>query len=56
MIFGRKKLLQRSYVSDIDQFLKAFDKKPEASSVSRRAEEAKYREIARLRDGKGVPQ
>jgi hypothetical protein len=49
-MFGQKKPLLRSYVSEIDRFLQAFDQKPEASSVSRRAEEAKYERIHRLRD------
>lgn len=42
--------LQREYVSELDQFLSSFDKKPEASSVSRRSEEASYAKLNRLRD------
>jgi hypothetical protein len=49
-MFGRKKPLLKAYVSEIDHFLQAFDQKPEASSASRRAEEAKYERIHRLRD------
>lgn len=45
-----KKTLNRNYVSDLDLFLAAFDKKPEASSASRRAEEKKYARIFQLRD------
>jgi hypothetical protein len=50
MAFWQKKPLLRRYVSETDQFLQAFDQKPEASSKSRRAEEAKYERINRLRD------
>lgn len=50
MIFWPTQSIQRSYISEIDQFLEAYDKKPEATSLSRKAEEAKYREITRLMD------
>lgn len=48
--WNKKPPLLKGYVSEIDQFLMAFDKKPEAQSASRRAEEAKHQRIARLRD------
>jgi hypothetical protein len=47
--FGKKPLL-KNYVSEIDEFLQAFDEKAEATSRSRKAEEAKYRQISQLRD------
>lgn len=50
MSFWRKQPLDRNFVSDIDRFLQAFDKRPEAYSISRRAEEAKYARVFRLRD------
>lgn len=36
--------------SDIDKFLREFDKRPEAHSDNRRREEEKYKRIFRLRD------
>jgi len=42
--------IDRNYVSELDCFLAEFDKKPEASSASRRAEEKKYARISLLRD------
>ena len=50
MIFSRKKTLLKNYVSEIDQFLQAFDQKAEASSPARKAEERKYQRINQLRD------
>lgn len=50
MAIWNKQPLQRNYVSEIDRFLQEFDKRPEASSISRKAEEAKYARIFRLRD------
>ena len=50
MSFWRKQPMLKGYVSEIDQFLQAFDQKPESSSVSRRAEEVKYAMIHTLRD------
>ncbi len=50
MTFLRKKPLFKNYVSEIDEFLQAFDEKAEASSASRKAEEAKYQRINKLRD------
>jgi len=50
MPFWRKQPLLKAYVSEIDQFLQAFDQKPEASSASRKAEEANYEKIGQLRD------
>lgn len=44
------KLLLKNYVSEIDLFLQAFDKKPEAHSESRAQEEAQYKRIAEARD------
>jgi hypothetical protein len=49
-MLGRKGPLLKKYTSEIDLFLQAFDEKPEASSVSRRAEEVKYARIHALRD------
>lgn len=46
----RRKPLERNYISELDRFLMEFDKKEEASSISRRAEEAQYAEIFYLRD------
>lgn len=51
MWFWRKKPLQRRYVSDLDRFLQSLDSKPGAYSLSRRAEEAKYEQLGRERDG-----
>ncbi len=45
-----KEPINRHYVSELDRFLEAFDKKPEASSASRRAEEKKYARVFQLRD------
>ncbi len=45
-----KQSIYRNYVSDLDRFLLEFDKKVEASSESRRAEETAYRRIDLLRD------
>lgn len=42
--------INRYYVSSLDRFLEAFDKKPEAYSTSRRAEEAEYAWIDERRD------
>lgn len=42
--------INRHYVSELDLFLQTFDKKPEATSDSRRAEERKYERIFLLRD------
>jgi hypothetical protein len=50
MAFWRKKPLLKNYVSEIDDFLQAFDEKAEASSASRKAEERKYQQINQLRD------
>lgn len=50
MTIWRKKPLLKNYVSEIDEFLKAFDEKAEASSASRIAEEFKYKRLNRLRD------
>lgn len=50
MTFWQKKPLLKNYVSEIDEFLQAFDEKAEATSVSRKAEERKYRKINTLRD------
>lgn len=50
MTFWRKKPLQKNFVSEIDEFLEAFDEKAETSSVSRKAEETKYQRINKLRD------
>lgn len=50
MRIWRKSPIIRNYVSDFDRFLREFDQKPEASSVSRRAEEAKYARLNYLRD------
>lgn len=46
----RRGSVNRSYVSGLDRFLFEFDKKPEASSASRRAVEVEYARIDRLRD------
>lgn len=46
----RMNQINRNYVSALDCFLAEFDKKPEASSASRRAEEKKYARISLLRD------
>ena len=50
MAFWRKKPLFKNYVSEIDNFLQAFDEKAEASSASRKAEESKYQRVNQLRD------
>lgn len=50
MTFWRKNPLLKNYVSETDEFLQAFDEKAEASSASRKAEEAKYQQINTLRD------
>ncbi|HXH55231.1 MAG TPA: CBU_0585 family protein [Gammaproteobacteria bacterium] len=50
MTFWRKKPLFKNYISEIDEFLHAFDEKTEASSGSRKAEESKYQRINQLRD------
>ncbi len=42
--------IDRNYVSEMDNFLKELDKKPESHSDSRAAEEAKYKRINELRD------
>lgn len=46
----QRKPIQKNYISEIDQFLIEFDKRKEASSISRRAEEAQYAKIFYLRD------
>jgi len=50
MRIWRRGSINRSYVSELGRFLAEFDKRPEASSASRRAEEAQYAELNRLRD------
>ena len=50
MAFWRKKPLLKNYVSEIDEFLQAFDEKAEANSASRKAEESKYQRLNQLRD------
>jgi hypothetical protein len=50
MAFWRKKPLLKNYVSEIDEFLQAFDEKSEANSASRKAEESKYQRLNQLRD------
>lgn len=50
MLFRRQEPILRHYVSDTDHFLYAFELKSEASSVARREEEKKYREIGKARD------
>ena len=50
MAFWQKKPLLKNYVSKADQFLQAFDRKPQSTSKTRRTEEAKYKEIHHLRD------
>jgi hypothetical protein len=52
MIFKRQPL-QKSYVSEIDQFLHELENLPGLKSDSRLAEEEKYRRIFALRD---IPQ
>ncbi len=54
MTFWRKQPILKGYVSEIDRFLQEFEQKPEASSASRRFEEAKYARIGRLRDDVGA--
>ncbi len=49
-MFWRKQPMLKGYVSEIDRFLIEFDEKPEASSISRRQEEAKYALLNSLRD------
>lgn len=44
--------LDKSYVSEIDQFLAAFEKKILEPSASQQEEIAKYQRIAKLRDEK----
>ena len=51
MSFWRKQPVLKGYVSEIDRFLQEFDQNPDASSASRRFEEAKAQRISRLRDG-----
>ena len=41
-----------NYESDITQFLKEFDEKPEAHSKARKAEEEKYEKVHHLRDNR----
>jgi len=50
MSFWRRQPMLRGYVSEVDRFLHAFDQRPEATSVSRQAEELKYERISHLRD------
>lgn len=50
MRFWWRRPIQRNFVSDLDKFLMEFDKKPEASSESRRYEEARFAKIDWLRD------
>jgi len=45
----------KNHVSEIDQFLAEFDKKPEAHSVARKKEEEKAASIAAKRDDKEAP-
>ena len=45
-----KEPINRHYVSELDRFLEAFDKRPGATSASRRAEEKKYAKVFLLRD------
>ncbi len=40
----------KNYVSELDLFLKEFDKKPESHSKSRAEEETKHKNIAEARD------
>jgi hypothetical protein len=47
---SQREPINRYYVSNLDRFLEEFDKKPEAYSASRRAEEAEYARIDELRD------
>lgn len=52
----KKQPIERNYVSDLDRFLLEFDKRPEASSLSRKMEEATYKRIDELRDNElGIP-
>lgn len=53
--FCNRKPIDRYYVSSLDRFLIEFDKKPEAYSASRRAEEAEYARIDLLRDDPNAP-
>lgn len=46
----RRGSINRNYVSGLDRFLFEFDKRPEAHSSSRRAEEVLHAYIGRLRD------
>lgn len=52
---NKPKGLQRTYVSELSEFLEEFEKLPGATSVSRRAEEEKYRRIHKLRDEVKTP-
>ena len=54
MTFWRRQPILKGYVSEIDRFLQEFDKNPQASSASRRFEEAKAQRISRLRDEAGA--
>ena len=42
--------IDRNYQSEMDLFLQEFDKRPEATSVNRKAEEEKYQKLNQLRD------
>lgn len=48
--FWRRDPIIKDHVSDLDRFLQAYDKKPEASSASRRAEENKHKAIETVRN------
>ena len=50
MSFWRKQSKLKNYVSELDQFLQEFDLKPEASSLSRQAEEHKAEWVSKRRD------
>ncbi len=56
MSFWRKQPILKGYVSEVDRFLQEFDLKPEASSDSRRAEEAKSQWIGKRRDHADIQQ
>ena len=50
MWFWRKQPMLKGYVSEIDQFLQDFNRKPGESSANVRAEKRKYDQIMLLRD------
>lgn len=41
---------KKGYISDLGKFLAEYDKKPEATSLSRKLEEKKYKKVFDLRD------